>query len=292
MRSLRVILIAAIALSAVAACGETKDEAYIYKGGSLSTDGITVGSWGSGKAVESKKKILTGSNSIEISTQGYYAGGRIDFSKPVTLFSKKPDSSRYLVFTVFFDDVKSVDPAAGTGYSFDVEPYTVPRVSNVRFVFEAEDGSSISVEEPTGQLDPDDNWVRIAVPLAKFHLAEEATDFSVKRLLVFSDIANTFYIGEIKLVTDTSQIKVDAIGSQTVAIQDNVFIVAQAEGGVSNLKYSWDFDSSNGIQEEQTDMVAHYVYTRGGDYTITLTVSDVDGIKQPVQTTGKFSVIE
>ncbi|MHB9037722.1 MAG: PKD domain-containing protein [Armatimonadota bacterium] len=292
MQSLRVILTVAIALLAVAACGETKDEAYIYKGSPLSQEGIDVGSWGSGKAVESKKKVLTGGNSIEVTTQGYYAGGKIDFSKPATLFTGTPDNSRYLVFTFFFNDVKSVDPAAGTGYSFEVEPYTVPKVSKIRFVFSSEDGSSMSIEEPTGQLDPDDNWVRIAVPLAKFHLAEGANDFKMKRLLIFSDLPSTFYLGEIKLVTDKTPIKADSIGSQTVAIQDNVFIVSEAEGGVSTLKYSWDFDSRNGIQEELTGKVAHYVYTRGGDYTVTLTVSDVDGLKKPAQVTGTLSVID
>jgi hypothetical protein len=292
MRSLQVVLIAAIALMTVAACGDIKDEAYIYRGSPLSQEGFSVGPWGSGKAVESKKKVLTGGNSIEITTQGYYAGGKIDFTKPVTLFTGAPDSSRYLVFTFFFNDVQTVDPAAGTGYSFEVDPYTVPKVGKIRFVFASEDGTTTSIEEPTGQLDADDNWVRIAVPLVKLHLPDGTKDFSMNRLLVFSDLASTFYLGEMKLVFDSAPIKVDSIGSQTVAVQDNVFIVAETEGGISNLKYSWDFDSSNGIQEEQTGKVARYVYTRGGDFTVTLTVSDVDGLKKPVQVTGTISVID
>lgn len=272
---------------AVAANAQTKDEAYIYKGAPISQDGITVGSWGSGKATESTKVILTGSDAIEITSQGYYAGGRVEFTKPVTLFTGTPEASRYLVFTFYFGDVKTVDPAAGTGYSFDVEPYTVPKVSKIRFVFTSDSGSSISVEEPTGTLDPDDQWVRIAVPLAKF----KAGGFSLKKVLIFSDIPNTFYLGEIKLITDNTPITVEPIGSQTVAVYDHVFLTANAEGGVSTLKYSWDFDSSNGIQEEQAGKVAHYVFTRGGDFTVTLTVSDVDGLKKQAQTSEVISVI-
>lgn len=287
MRFFRLIIFAALALMAVAVQAQVKDEAYIYKGSPLSDEGIIAGSWGSGKAVESKKAILTGSDSIEITTQGYYAGGKLEFTKPVTLYTATPEASRYLVFTFFFNDVKTVDPAAGTGYSFDVEPYSIPRVSKVRFVFISDNGASISAEEPTGALDPDDQWVRIAVPLAKF----KAGGFNLKKLLIFSDIPNTFYLGEIKLMTDTTPITVDSIGSQTVAVYDHVFLTAKADGGVSTLKYSWDFDSSNGIQEEQTGKVAHYVFTRGGDFTITLTVSDVDGLKKQAQTSEVFSVI-
>jgi hypothetical protein len=281
------IILVAIALAALAVQAQTKDEAYIYKGTPLSDEGITVGSWGSGRAAGSKKKVLTGSDAIEITTQGYYAGGKIEFSKPVALFAGTPEASRYLVFTFFFNDVKPVDPAAGTGYSFDVEPYTIPKVSKIRFVFISDGGTSMSIEEPTGELDPDDNWVRISVPLAKF----KAGGFNLKRLLIFSDIPNTFYLGEIKLVTDATPIAVDPIGSRTVAVYDHVFLTAKAEGGVSTLKYSWDFDSSNGIQEEQTGKVAHYIFTRGGDFTVTLTVSDEDGLKKQAQTSEVISVI-
>lgn len=276
-----------VAVMAVGAYAQTKDEAYIYRGTPLSQEGITVGSWGSGRAVESKNVILTGSDSIEISTQGFYAGGRLDFTKPVTLYSGTPEGTRYLVFAFYFSDVRTVDPAAGTGYSFDVEPYTVPKVCKIRFVFTSDNDTNISVEEPTGALDTDDQWVRIAVPLAKF----KAGGFNLKRLLIFSDIPSTFNLGEIKLVTDNTPITVDPIGTQTVAVYDHVFLTAEAEGGVSTLKYSWDFDSSNGIQEEQTGKVAHYVFTRGGDFTVTLTVSDVDGLKKQAQTSEVISVI-
>lgn len=292
MRLLRFVFIAVIALAAVAACADVKDESYIYKGAPLSGEGITVGSWGSGKAVESTKRILTGSNSIQITTDGFYAGGRINFTKPVTLFTGTPAKDKYIVFTFYFEEIKTVDPAAGTGYSFDVESYVVPKISTLRFVFTSEDGAVISAEEQTGIVDSDDNWVRIAVPLTKLKSSEGESGFRLQTLVICSDIPGTFSLGEIKLATDDTPIKVDSVGSQTVAVWDQVFVVAEAEGGVSTLKYSWDFDDKNGIQEEQTGKAARYVFTRGGDYTVTLTVSDVNGIKSPVQTSSVISVID
>ncbi len=189
-------------------------------------------------------------------------------------------------------ETKVIDIAAGTSYSFDIQPYSVPKAGKMRFVFVSDKGQSLDVYEPTRELDPDDNWVRISVPLAKFKLLGDISEFRLKRLLVFTDTPSIMHLGEIKLVTDTTPIKVEPLGTQTVAIKDLVLFLAQADGGVSNLEYNWDFNSSDGIQVESTDKVARYVYTRGGDYVVTLTVKDADGIKEPVSVTGVVIVTD
>ncbi|MDH7601249.1 MAG: PKD domain-containing protein [Armatimonadota bacterium] len=295
---LAVLLITVALLACVPGVNaQTADrEVYIYRGAPIAQSGITLGSWGSGQAVEysDSTRVLTGSKSIKITTQGLYAGARIDFAQPVTLFSDGIDPSRYIVFAFYFDDVQTIDPAAQNPvYSYEVEPYTIPKVTTVRFVFVSEGGKSVEVEEPTNPIDPEDNWCRVAVPLAKFRsAAENGGEFRLKRLLIFTDIPNSFYLGEIKLVTDKSPIKVDALPSQVVVIYDEVILQAKADGGVASLSYSWDFDASNGIQEELTGPIGRYIYTKGGDYTVTLTVKDVDGIKQPVTVTTTISVNE
>lgn len=48
-----------------------------------------------------------------------------------------------------------------------------------------------------------------------------------------------------------------------------------AEGQIT--KYSWDFDSSDGIQEDFTGVAPVHTYTRGGSYLVTLTVYDALG---------------
>jgi len=293
MRLLILLAVMAIALSCTGAMAATVDrEVYIYKGGPVAQDGITVGGWGSGKAAESKEstKVLTGSNSIKITTQGFYSGGRIDFSQPVPLYADSADPKRYILFTFYFDEVKQIDPAAGTAYSYDIEPYKVPKTSKMRFLFVSDTGVKLAIEEPTNPLDPDDNWVRVAVPLAKFKDLGDATGFNLKRLAIFTDIPATLYLGEAKLVTDEAPIKVDSLSGQVVAIYDEVLYLANATGGVSSLKYSWDYDAGNGIQEESSGKLGKYTYTRGGEFTVTLTVSDADGLKAPVTVTAKVMV--
>ena len=292
MRSLRVLSIIGIMLciiTASAAAAPEKD-VYIYKGDALSESGITVGSWGSGKATESKTKILTGSYSISLITQNLYAGGRLDFAEPVTLYTGGVDKTRYMILTLFFQETQTINPAAGAIYAFDIEPYVAPKANKIRLVLVSDKGVKVSIEEPTNPVDPDDNWVRIGVPLEKLKAAGAGDEFKLKRLLMFSDTPSNIFIGEIKLADDASPIKVDSLESQVVAQYDEVLFVTKAEGGVSSLKYAWDYDSSNGIQADSTGLVGRYVYTKSGEFTVTLTVSDADGIKAPVQVTSNISV--
>lgn len=257
----------------------------IFNGEDPTSQGMDLGGWGSGGAVKTQEQRLEGSWGVKITTQGLFAGGKIDFAQPITLFANGNDASRYLQFTFLFmgaNDKVLVNPAASTEYTWtDVEPYWKPKANRMRFVFQSDTGSTVEVTEPTGAIDPDDNWMRLAVPLSKLK-AKDAKDFRLKRLLIFTDMPVTFYLGSMKLVTDTDPITVDPIDPRTVAIMDPQYFVAVAKAGVSSLKYSWDFDSSNGIQSECTDRIAKTVYNRGGDFTVTLTVSDADGIKAPV----------
>ena len=290
MRSLRVGLLIGIALCILAASAgiAAEGETYIYKGSALNECGITAGGWGSGKAAESKEHMLTGNYSVKLTTQSLYSGGRLDFDQPVPLYTGSIDTAKYVVFGLFFADVRTVDPAAETNYSSDAEPYVMPKAGKMRFVFVSAEGQKISVDEPTNPVDPDDNWVRVAVPLSKLKAAGDT--FSLKRLLIFTDIPSTIYLGDMRIVTDSAPIKVDSLESQSVAVPDLVAFVAHAQAGISSLVYSWDYDSKNGIQADSTGKIGKYVYTKEGEYVVTLTVSDADGVKAPVSVVASVSV--
>lgn len=329
MRLIKTLLIAALALSAICsyAAGDLSNEVFIYRGGALSQAGISVGSWGSGKASESQERTLSGSHSIKITSQSLYSGGRIDFSNPVELYSSDPEPDRYLVFSFFFEDKpKLIDPSAGTGNEIDADPYYMPTVSKIRFVFVDDKGIMTSIMEPTTKVDEDDNWVRVAVPLRKIKLQEDMEidrllkdlaanknlkdpasakssisqgPYKLARLLIFSDISATFSLGEIKLVTDSTPIKAEINGTSMIGSNIKAFFLGATEGGLAPLKYSWDFNADDGIQEECTGMVGSHIYVSNRDipkdefskdFVITLTVSDIDGIKKPAVTTFKVTV--
>lgn len=258
----------------------------VFNGEDPSSEGMLLGGWGSGGAVKTQEQRLEGSWGIKITTHGLYAGGKIEFAQPVTLFANGTEANRYLQFAFLFigaNDKVLVNPAASTEYTWtDVEPYWRPKANKMRFVFMSDTGATVEVTEPTGAIDPDDNWMRLAVPVVKMRTSLDVKEFRMKRVLIFTDMPVTFYLGSMKLVTDREPITVDTIDDRTVAIMDPQYFVANAKGGVSSLNYAWDFDSSNGIQLESTDRIAKTFYTKGGDYTVTLTVSDADGLKAPV----------
>ncbi len=271
-------------------------DVYIFNGEDPTAQGMSLGGWGSGGAVKTQEQRLEGAWGIKLTSQGLYSGGKIDFGQPITLFADGGHANRYLQFTFLFigaNDKVLVNPAASTEYTWtDVEPYWKPKANKIRFVFVSDTGATVEVAEPTGAIDPDDNWMRLAVPMSKLKGKEDAKEFRVKRLMIFADTPVTFYLGSMKLVTDTEPIKVDPIDPRTVAIMDPQYFVASAKGGVSSLTYSWDYDNSNGIQSECADRIAKTVYTKGGDYTVTLTVSDADGIKAPVTVTTVITVTD
>jgi len=290
MRAMRVVLIIAVVVSAaVVVAADTANEVYVYKGGPLNQEGLVASGWGSGKAMETREHPLTGSYSVKIITSGFYAGGRIDFAQPVTLFSADAEKDRYLVFSFWFDDVKVVDPAAGTN-DFDIERYSVPKANRIRFIFKDDKGTQTALEEPTAPLDPDDNWVRIAVPLSKLKVSAPGQGYKLSRLLMFTDISSTFCLGEIKLTTDTTPIKAEINGSPMFGVNTKVYFMGAAQAGLSALNYSWDFDASDGIQTEATGMVVNHVFTSAQDYKITLTVSDINGVKPPAVVTYSVTV--
>lgn len=289
------------AVSASASAGPMED-ASIFKGDDPNSDGMQLGGWGSGGAVKSQEQRLEGAWSVKLTTQGLYSGGKIEFSQPPALLADGGDASRYIQFTFLFRETQIVNPAVGTEATYaNIEPYLKPKASKMRFVFVSDTGSTVEVQEPTGPIDPDDGWMRLAVPLSKLKKGD-IKDFKLKRLLIFTDLPCTgmnnsgqdtsLYLGAIKLVTDASPIKVDPIDPRTTQIMYPEDFTATADGGVSSLNYSWDFDDSNGIQAESTDRIAKTFYPKGGTYTVTLTVSDADGIKAPVTVTTKIEVTD
>ena len=316
-----IVLIIGLAGSAFAAI---KEEGSVYNGKDPVLEGIVLGGWGSGKAVATQKVAIEGSHSIEVTSQGFYSGARLDFVNPVPLIKNGLDKTKYLLFTIFFSNSEVVNPAGQNSQFYDVRPYLVPAVKKMRFVFISDTGLTLSLVQNTTPIDTYDNWDRVAAPLGLLKLPEGVKDFNLKRLLIFADSETKFNVGKIKLVKDDSPIKIDQIGGQYVAIYDPVYVQADVDAGVSSVEYLWDYgDRYNTTSSDTTSTqsnrnqgmggigssqiqsktnldlpgvnkgkIGYHIYTKGGDYTVTFTVTDVTGVKDPVTMKTKISVSE
>jgi PKD repeat protein len=75
-----------------------------------------------------------------------------------------------------------------------------------------------------------------------------------------------------------------------LALGDEVSFSAAGFGGSTVLKYSWDFDDKDGIQEDAVGQSVRHKFRKPGTYTITLTIADAYGLKKPYTTTMKAVV--
>jgi hypothetical protein len=132
--------------------------------------------------------------------------------------------------------------------------------------------------------DPD-AYLPVSLPIASiFKSAKKRISgdgAKLKSFVICGDKYQQFQIGEIQVVTDDTDISVNPLEDQIAFINNDVVFSGDAEAGDSNLKFSWDWDARDGIQEDTVGRSVTKVFTRAGKYVITLTVSDVDGLKKP-----------
>jgi len=174
--------------------------------------------------------------------------------------------------------------------------YTAPTMTTrvmkqMRIVLVTVDGKQYEAVAPFDPpLTDQEGWFPIGIALGAFKgLSPEA---QIKEIRVFGDGYGVFYVGEIRLATDATPITGDAGEEQIVAANDLVRLEARASAGITPLRYAWDFDASDGIQEDAIGKVVTTRYRKAGEYTVTLTVTDVFGLKKPFVATTKITVNE
>ena len=272
----------------------------LFQGDLEQNANVTLGSWGSGRAERSKDNVLIGDSSIRLTTQGFYQGGRLDFNNPVDLSPAFQNPNAYLRMRVRFSGNNSTqnsfDPNSGQTSQRAASPF-----NRMRFLLTMADGSTHELIRPVSlaPTDDPDAYAPITFPLSA--LVTKKADGTagtipagnaakVKSLAIFGDTYAVFNVGEIGVIVDETEISVQPLDLPPIFANDNISFVGSAEGGATTLKYSWDFDASDGIQSDAEGRVISHAFKKAGKFTITLTVSDVDGIKKPSTTTAEVEV--
>jgi hypothetical protein len=174
--------------------------------------------------------------------------------------------------------------------------YTAPTMTTrvmkqMRVVVVTDEGKQYEAVAPfEPPITDQEGWFPIGIALGAFKGL--SPDAKIKEIRVFGDAYGVFYVGEIRVATDPTPITGDAGEEQIVAANDLVRLEARASAGITPLKYSWDFDASDGIQEDAIGKVVTTRYRKAGEYIVTLTVTDVFGLKKPFVATTKVTVNE
>ena len=165
------------------------------------------------------------------------------------------------------------------------------RMEELHVIVTTSDGKKSEAYIPvTTSGSGDRGWKTVAIPLQAIS-GFDRTNKEVKEIAFAGDATTTFYIGDLRVVNDTTPITGEPnVRNLNLALGDYVNFVANGYGGSSILKYTWDFDEKDGVQVDATGQSVRRQFRKPGTYTITLTIQDQFGLKQPYSTTIKAVV--
>ncbi|MEI7984195.1 MAG: PKD domain-containing protein [Armatimonadota bacterium] len=149
----------------------------------------------------------------------------------------------------------------------------------------------------------DRGWKQAGIPLQAIKGFDKSNKI-IKNISFSGDVSTAFYLGDIRVINDRTPIRGETSFRTAVSnVNSSLTFSATGYGGSSILKYSWDFDDADGIQADAEGQSVKYTFrtasndltnasTRrpNGEFTITLTISDTFGLKDPYSTTIKVKV--
>lgn len=293
------IIILTIQAGAFAQGVFARKEHVIYSGDPVDPVFMKLGAWGGGRCEESNQNAYGGSRSIKVTPKDLYAGGRIDFLKSESLTQSFNQADAYLQIMTKFWGVQAGYDALTSGLgavgSTDMYGgvYQGRQVRRVRIVLFFQGGQSVEAQvDLAGFRLQDDGWMAVSFPLAALKSKLNLTEYRLERMVISGDGSEAFHIGEIATVRDATPITADGGESKEVARNYPIAFQGFCRAGAAAVKYSWDFNNSDGIQEEAVGDLVYHKFTRAGDFVVTMTVSDVSAVKSPVSTTINVKVNE
>ena len=161
----------------------------------------------------------------------------------------------------------------------------------IRVIISTTDGKKSEAYIPTNTSSSagERGWRTVSVPLQAIS-GFDRTNKVINQIGLSADTTTTFYVGDLRVVSDSTPIRAD-INPKTFnrELGAEMIFSARGEGGSSILKYTWDFDDTDG-SDENVDSEGQFVkrkFRKAGSYTITLTVSDYFGLKEKYKTSIK-----
>jgi hypothetical protein len=177
----------------------------------------------------------------------------------------------------------------GKGGSGGMRTEQAKSLQHLRLLMITASGKPLEMVLPMSYAREDNQWKLFNIPVPAVP-GLTADDAKIQEIRIFGDTSTTLYLGKISVVVDNTPLRVERIDEKVVGVKDTYRYTTSATAGATPLKYSWDWDASDGIQEESTGRSVKHTYYKPGDYTVTVTVSDAFGTKPPVTTTFQVHV--
>lgn len=161
---------------------------------------------------------------------------------------------------------------------------TVPdTLKTIRVVITTTDGKKSETYLPLPTAQPGKSWRSVAIPLQAIN-GFSKTNRIIESMGFSGDTTSTYYIGDIRVVNDPTPIAGEIRSPRedlNLALGDTVRFSASGYGGATILKYTWDFDAEDGIQEDAVGQVVEHRFRKPGKFVVTLVIKDFYGLKAP-----------
>ena len=151
-------------------------------------------------------------------------------------------------------------------------------MENLRLVITTTDGKRSEALIPVRSAG---KWVQAGIPVSMIP-GFAKTNRTIQTIALSADAPTYFYVGEIKVTQDVSPIQ-GQIHNTALNVGKGTEIVLQstAEGGATPLVFIWDFNSTDGLQEDAMGQSVVHKFRQPGTFKVTLTVKDIYGLKTP-----------
>ncbi len=155
-------------------------------------------------------------------------------------------------------------------------------IQNIRVQLVNTQGKGMDLLLPLDKGIDNDGWTALSIPVAAIPNIK-ADNAEIGEIRVFGDQAGLMYVGQVRVAIDATPIAAERIEDKPAIPRATKYTYrVKASGGILPLKVSWDFDDSDGIQEEKEGRAVIHAFQKSGVYTVTVTVSDAYGLRTPV----------
>lgn len=317
------LLLAAAGDAAFAAPAAAPPAVTLYDGKAAGPATPSVAAWGGGSGQESTETFLFGGHSLKVTTLDGYQGARITFPTPVSLAG---DNRVFQITlrrggaTLHYDPRTTSTtppgdtPATRNGFggpgqfnnqfnnqfnarrnrrrrNFGGAPVEeaplIPDITQLRLQFVFADGRQVDILRSiprTPDTTAGDAWYSVNVPIAALKLT--GGDPMLKSVTLGGDHFGVFFVGRIKLGTDTPTQALTLEGPDSVSPGQPVTLRVKGSSGLSTLTYDWDLGTDrNGTPPPVGAEAVTRYFDSGQDHTVTVTVTDADGLSKPVTLT-------
>jgi hypothetical protein len=281
----------------------------------IKDQGIQLQRWGSGTISQTDETAYEGTHSLRVSSRNFFQGGILHWERPVDLGKDFSDKSNMLRVVFKLAEGGVISPGGGgdrggdPGLSGSASSGRPPGqggppglsgmgnmggggsvqagLDQLRVIITTTDGKRSEAYVPASAgFTEERGWNSVAIPLQAIR-GFDRTNKIVKSVALAPDQTATFYLGDLRVVNDTTPLRGEISPiSLNIGAGQEVRLTATGSGGASILRYTWDFgDGTDGDQVDAEGQVITRRFRKPGTYTITVTISDFFGLKQPYKTT-------